>query len=255
MLYSIFRILFIFLYMSEVINETTPNMKRKLGRFGFLFLALSVILVQGCAELEELRIANRRQAITIRDQMFELDKLRTELDSTRSLNRTYQESVQSDDKVKKSLHVSLESLARSIGGGATVRDTIEGPVIQLPEEILFDTGLAKLKPDGESALEKIAEYIKANPATLVRVDGHTDNDPIDKSIYLWDTTHHLSVGRALSVFQYLITKGKIEEKRIHISGYGSNRPIASNADKIGKKQNRRVEFLILSPKNDSSRKS
>jgi chemotaxis protein MotB len=226
-------------------------MKKKLGRFGFLFLALSVILMQGCAELDELRIANRRQAITIRDQMSELDKLRTELDTTKSVNRKYQEHTQSDSEVKKSLHVGLESLARSIGGGATVRDTIEGSVVQLPEELLFDTGLAKLKPGGESALEKVVGYLKKNPTTLARVDGHTDNDPIDKSIYLWETNHHLSAVRALSVFQYLVTKGKIEEKRIHIAGYGPNRPIASNVDKIGKKQNRRVEFLILPSTNDS----
>jgi chemotaxis protein MotB len=230
-------------------------MKKKLGRFGFMLLALSVILLQGCTELEELRIANRRQAITIRDQMSELDKIRTELDSTKSVNLTYQERMQSDGEVEKDIHVSLQGLAQSIGGGATVRDTIEGSVVQLPEGILFDTGLAKLKPDGESALEKIIDYLKANPTTLVRVDGHSDNDPIDKSIYLWETNHHLSAVRALSVFQYLVTKGKIEEKRIHIAGYGPNRPIASNVDKIGKKQNRRVEILILFPKNDSSSKS
>ncbi len=225
-------------------------MRRKLRRFGFLFLVLSVVLMQGCAGLEELRIANRRQAITIRDQMSELDKLRTELDSTKSVNRKYQDSMQSDGEVKKSLHVSLETLARSIGGGSTVRDTMEGLVVQLPEELLFDTGLAKLKSDGESALDNIVDYLKANPITLVRVDGHTDDDPIDKSIYLWETNHHLSAGRALSIFQYLVTKGKIEEKRIDIAGYGSNRPVASNVDEIGKKQNRRVEFLILSSDND-----
>ncbi len=232
------------------IKKAGPNMRKKLGRFGFLFLALSATLMQGCAELEELRIANRRQAITIRDQMSELDKLRTELDSTKSVNRKYQERMQSDGEVKNSLHVSLESLARSIGGGSTVRDTMEGSVVQLPEELLFDTGLAKLKPDGESALVNIVDYLKANPTTLVRVDGHTDNDPIDKSIYLWETNHHLSAGRALSIFQYLVTTGKIKEERIHIAGYGPNRPIVSNVDEIGKKQNRRVEFLILSSDND-----
>ncbi len=234
--------------MNERVIEFRPNMKKKIGRFGFLLLVLSVILVQGCAELEELRIANRRQAITIRDQMSELDKLRTELDSTNSVNRTHQERVQSDVNLKRNFRASLKSLARSIGGGTAVRDTEEGPVVQLPEQTLFDSGLAKLKPDGEFALEKIADHLKANPTTLVRVDGHTDNDPINKSKYLWETNHHLSAGRALSVFHYLVSSGKIEEKRIYIAGYGPNRPITSNADKIGKKRNRRVEFLILSPK-------
>ena len=222
-------------------------MKKNMGRFGLVFLALAVFLVQGCAELGDLRTANRRQAITVRDQMSELDKLRAELDAANKVNRVYEDRAQSDEEVKKRLHAELERLARSIGGGAVVRDTAEGPMIQLPETILFDSGLAKLKTKGEAALEKIARYLKSNPASMVRIDGHTDNDPIVKSKHLWESNHHLSAGRALSVLHYLVNKGHIEEKRIYIAGYGPNRPISSNKDKAGKMQNRRVEFLILSP--------
>ncbi len=223
-------------------------MKKIMGRFGLVFLALSVFLVQGCAELEELRTANRHQAITVRDQMTELDKLRTELDAAGKVNRVYEDRAQSDEREMRALRAELERLARSIGGGAAVRDTTEGPMIQLPETILFDSGLAKLKTKGEVALEKIARHLKSHPATIVRVDGHTDNDPIVKSKYLWKSNHHLSAGRALSVLHYLVKKGHIEEKRINIAGYGPNRPITSNKNKTGKMQNRRVEFLILSSK-------
>ncbi len=65
------------------ISGWKQNMKKNVGRFWLVILALTVLLVQGCAELEELRIANKRQAITIRDQMSELDKLRTELDAAK----------------------------------------------------------------------------------------------------------------------------------------------------------------------------
>ncbi len=223
-------------------------MKKNMGSFGLVFLALAVFLVQGCAELDELRTANRRQAITVRDQMTELDKLKAELESAGKTNRAYQDRAQSDEQEKRRLRADLQKLASSIGGGAVVRDTAEGPMIQLPETILFDSGLAKLKTKGEVALEKIAKHLKTHPAAIVRVDGHTDNDPIIKSKYLWESNHHLSAGRALSVLHYLVKKGHIEEKRIHIAGYGPNRPIASNKNKVGKMRNRRVEFLILSSK-------
>ena len=222
-------------------------MKKNMGRFGLVILALTVFLVQGCAELDELRTANRRQAITVRDQMSELDKLRAELDVANKVNRVYEDRAQSDEEVKERLRAELERLASSIGGGAVVRDTAEGPMIQLPETILFDSGLAKLKTKGEVALEKIARHLKSHPAAMVRIDGHTDNDPIVKSKHLWESNHHLSAGRALSVFNYLVNKGHVEEKRIYIAGYGPNRPIAANENKAGKIQNRRVEFLILSP--------
>jgi chemotaxis protein MotB len=220
------------------------NMKRNMGRFGLVILALSVILVQGCAELEKL---NNRQAITIRDQMTDLEKMRIELDAANKVNKVYEDRAKSDEDVKERLRAELERLASSIGGGAVVRDTAEGPMVQLPETILFDSGLAKLKTKGEVALEKIAKHLMSHPSSSVRVDGHTDNDPIVKSKYLWESNHHLSAGRALSVLHYLVNKGHIEKNRIHIAGYGPNRPIASNKNKAGKMQNRRVEFLILSP--------
>jgi chemotaxis protein MotB len=229
------------------ILEGKQNMNKIIRSFGLVFLALSLFLVQGCAELNELRTANRRQAITIRDQMSDLDKLRTQVNSAGKVNRAYEGRAQADAEVKRRLRADLESLARSIGGGAAVRDTIEGPVIQLPEKILFGSGLAKLKSEGEAALKKIAEHLKKNPAALVRIDGHTDADPIVKSKYLWDSNHHLSAGRALSVFSYLVNKESIDKKRIYIAGYGPNRPIASNTTKAGKGKNRRVEFLILPP--------
>ena len=224
--------------------EGKQNMKRNMGRFGLVILALSVILVQGCAELEKL---NNRQAITIRDQMTDLEKMRIELDAANKVNKVYEDRAKSDEDVKERLRAELERLASSIGGGAVVRDTAEGPMVQLPETILFDSGLAKLKTKGEVALEKIAKHLMSHPSASVRVDGHTDNDPIVKSKYLWESNHHLSAGRALSVLHYLVNKGHIEKNRIHIAGYGPNRPIASNKNKAGKMQNRRVEFLILSP--------
>ncbi len=208
-------------------------MKRNWRCIGSVFLGLWVLgFVQGCAELEELRTANNRQAITIRDQMDELGRLRAESEAER--------------EEKERLRAELETLANAIGGGAVVRDTTEGPVVQLPETILFSSGFAVIKNEGKIALRKVAEHLKSRPSASVRIDGHTDADPIVRSRYLWDSNHHLSAGRALSVFQYLVKKEGIDEKRIHIAGYGPNSAIASNDTKEGKKQNRRVELLILS---------
>jgi len=215
---------------------------------GLALLALMVLgVIQGCAQTEELRIANRRQAITIRDQMDEMEKLRLELEAANNQSDAYMERAQAGEEEKRRLRDDLEKLAASIGSGATVRDTVEGPVIQLPEKVLFDSGMAVLKKEGKSALGKIAEHLREKPASSVRIDGHTDADPILKSKYLWDSNHHLSAGRALSVFHYLVKKAKIAEKSIHIAGFGPNRPIDSNKTKTGKRQNRRVEFLILLP--------
>ena len=203
----------------------------------FLFL-LFVGSITGCAELKELRGLNKRQSITIRDQASEIANLKDE-------NGRLTSRLSADEQEKKRLRFELEKLAKAIGEGAIVRDTIEGPVIQLQEKILFDSGIAEIKKSGEIALLKIAEYLNQKPTSLLRIDGHTDSDPIVRTKHIWDSNHHLSAARALAVFHFLTKRENIPEKMIHISGFGPNRPVSSNDSKIGKKENRRVEFLIV----------
>ena len=194
--------------------------------------------ITGCSELKELRGLNQRQSLTIRDQADEISQLKGQ-------NDKLSQELQSDDEEKERLRNELEKLAKAIGEGAIVRDTIEGPVIQLQEKVLFDSGLAEIKKGGKDALLKIAIYLKERQTALLRIDGHTDADPIIKTKHLWDSNHHLSAARALSVFHFLTKIEKIPSEMIHVSGFGSNRPIATNDTKEGKKGNRRVEFLIV----------
>lgn len=208
------------------------NRGRKLVKF---FLLIAFVGITGCAELDELRNLNRRQAITIRDQSDELSRMKRQMSSLSDKLRASEEEM-----------AKLRKLAKSIGEGVTVRDTVEGPVLLFPEKVLFDSGMATIRSHGESALRKMAEFLKENRLTNMRIDGHTDTDPILRTKHLWDSNHHLSAARALSVFHFLTKSEGIAENRIHIAGFGPNRPISSNSTKAGKKENRRVEFLILS---------
>ncbi|MGR3218755.1 MAG: OmpA family protein [Candidatus Anammoxibacter sp.] len=203
----------------------------------FLFV-LFIGSITGCAELKELRGLNERQTLTIRDQTSEITQLK-------ETNDKLSQELLSDEEEKERLRNELEKLAKAIGEGAIVRDTIEGPVILLQEKVLFDAGLAEIKKGGEEALLKIAAYLKERQTALLRIDGHTDADPIVKTKHLWDSNHHLSAARALSVFHFLTKREEIPSEMIHISGFGPNRSIASNETKEGKKANRRVEFLIV----------
>lgn len=199
------------------------------------FLLIAFVGMSGCAELSELRNLNRRQAITIRDQSDEMAKLKKQLSSVSDKLKSSEEEMN-----------KLRKLAKSIGEGVSVRDTIEGPVILFPEKILFDSGMAVIKPSGEKALKKMAEFLKENASTFIRIDGHTDSDPILRTKHLWDSNHHLSAARSLSVFHFLTKSENIAEGKIHVAGFGPNRPIAANSTSAGKRENRRVEFLIIS---------
>lgn len=220
------------------IKECGENDMGRTSLYLKLFLAAVFAgMALGCAETEELRSLNRRQAITIRDQSDEIEKLKSEVAS-------YKERAATESEEKSRLMAELDNLAKAIGGGASVRQTPEGPVIQLPEIILFDSGMANVKPEGEKALKKIAEHLQSRPDESVGIVGHTDSDPIVKTKYMWNTNHHLAAGRALSVFEYLTTQGGIDQSRIYIVSYGPNRPVADNKTDDGKRKNRRVEFML-----------
>ena len=147
--------------------------------------------MSGCAELSELRNLNRRQAITIRDQSDEMAKLKKHFSSVSDKLKSSEEEMN-----------KLRKLAKSIGEGVTVRGYYRRACPPFPRKILFDSGMAVIKPGGEKALKKMAEFLSENASTYIRIDGHTDSDPILRTKHMWDSNHHLSAARSLSVFHF-----------------------------------------------------
>ena len=119
-------------------------------------------------------------------------------------------------------------------------------VITVSDEILFPSGKADISAGGKSVLEKVADLIKTKYSEgAIRVEGHTDNQPIRKTKDLYKSNWELSVARALAVTHFLIDDCGIPPKRIHPAGYGEYHPVDSNATAKGKARNRRVEIVIL----------
>lgn len=106
------------------------------------------------------------------------------------------------------------------------------------DNLTFETGSDVIKDESFEALDNLARLLNAKKNYLVSIEGHTDNIG-DPAINL-----SLSKRRAQAVKKYLISKG-IDGKRLFADGFGSSRPIASNATPEGRKKNRRVEFLIM----------
>jgi len=115
-------------------------------------------------------------------------------------------------------------------------------------EVFFDASQAVLKPDGRGELDKlgaiIADLGREMPPDIpwiLRVDGHTDNRPIRTAQF--QSNWNLSTARAVSVVEYLITKG-IPADRIAATGFGDNQPLdVANNDEAWRR-NRRIEFKI-----------
>lgn len=114
-------------------------------------------------------------------------------------------------------------------------------VLQLPDDVLFDTGKTDLKPAGKKALEAIAEVLASMPNRQFQVAGHTDNVPIRNERFA--SNWELSSGRALRVVHFLMEKG-VQPSVLSAAGYGEVDPISDNASPEGRKRNRRTEITL-----------
>lgn len=110
--------------------------------------------------------------------------------------------------------------------------------IEIKEQIHFRTGKAIILPDSYPLLKEIANVLKQNPQMKIVIEGHTDNvgNPKQNKI--------LSQKRADAVREFLISIG-VHGDQMTAIGYGSERPITTNATPEGRAKNRRVEFRIV----------
>ncbi|SNB46166.1 OmpA family protein [Geobacter sp. DSM 9736] len=102
----------------------------------------------------------------------------------------------------------------------------------------FDTGSAKVRPEGREEIARVADYMKKYPTTTAVVEGHTDNAGGH------DFNMKLSRERAESVVKYLAEEFGIERSRLSAKGYGYTRRIAYNNTPEGRQKNRRINAVI-----------
>jgi chemotaxis protein MotB len=116
-------------------------------------------------------------------------------------------------------------------------------------ELFFDSGTASLRPEGTAELDKVASAVldlqKQIPAEInwvLRVDGHTDTRPLGASSQ-FKSNWELSAARAISVVQYLISKG-IPPQRLVAAGFGEFQPIDPGTTDEAFNRNRRIELKL-----------
>jgi outer membrane protein OmpA-like peptidoglycan-associated protein len=99
--------------------------------------------------------------------------------------------------------------------------------IVLENDVLFSPGKSELKGEGKKELDKIISKMNTSDFSRyqIRVDGHTDSDPVTKSKGTNVDNWGLSAQRALCVLRYLEGHG-ITSDRLFCAGFGSQRPIS-----------------------------
>ena len=131
----------------------------------------------------------------------------------------------------------------STGGAVGVRMDDSG--------VLFKSGSWDLTDGTKTKLAELATIVsnklKKDPNIFVRVDGHTDSDPVKKlkGKGIQDNIH-LSTMRAMAVRDFLVSKG-VPKDRIFVAGFGEYWPIEGGTSAKSKQRNRRVEVYLGDP--------
>jgi chemotaxis protein MotB len=126
----------------------------------------------------------------------------------------------------------------------SLRDTREGLVLSLREIGFFQSGSATLRANSMDAFDRIGAVLTAVPTNL-RVEGHTDNVPIHTASF--HSNWELSTARATEVIRLLLTREGVDPDRLSAAGYAEYHPIADNATEDGRRLNRRVDIVIITP--------
>ena len=137
-------------------------------------------------------------------------------------------------------------LREVLGERADVR--IVGDRFVFQSEVLFRTGEAELEEPGRTQLRtfvdsllEIGRTIPADIDWVLRIDGHTDERPIQTSRF--PSNWELSTARAISVVKFLIEHG-VPARRVMAAGFAHFRPLDAGHDEIAFRRNRRIEFRL-----------
>lgn len=127
------------------------------------------------------------------------------------------------------------------GSGVRVSQTADNQLkLDIPSDISFDSGRHDVKSNLSPILDRFATTLNQNPASTVKIVGHTDSVGSDAM------NEPLSVNRAIATRDYLVAR-RVATNRISVDGRGSREPVADNNSVSGRAMNRRIEIFVAEP--------
>ncbi len=200
------------------------------------------------AELERLLDTTRTALVavegTLDDTRSQVDTQQaTILDLGQRLNEALARKVEELSRYRSEF---FGVLSQALGERPDIR--VVGDRFVLQSELLFNPGSAEIGAEGRAELAKVAQTLQQIAQTIpedvpwvLRVDGHTDRQPIRGGRFA--SNWELSTARAVAVVQYLISQG-LPPERLAAAGFGEYKPLDGRDDEIAYRRNRRIEFKL-----------
>ena len=209
-----------------------------LGLLAFSSWDKKQLLEHDQAELASLRTAaeaSRAEAARLNEKLNEAQTRTDQLQNERDT------ALQTHKSLEEEMRAALESKDVTIS-------QLQGKLtVNILDRVLFDSGEADLKQDGETVLRKVAVFLSQHPNLKIHVIGHTDNVPIRAGARgRYASNWELSASRATAAVRFLTEKAVVDPRRLGAVAYGEFRPIADNSTSEGRAKNRRIAISILS---------
>jgi len=189
----------------------------------------------------------QRAINTMKGAMSASDSEKAELlEKLAKMNKTLEDLQRAQEAAEKRAKAFRDLVAKfkaMVDAGKLQVEVRNGlMIVKLPDNILFDPGKIDLKKEGQEAIAQVTSILNGIEGRKFQVAGHTDNKPIKSGKFRdnWE----LSTQRALVVVDLMIKSG-MDAKRLSAAGYADVLPVAPNDTDDGRKQNRRIEIVLV----------
>lgn len=208
--------------------------------------AESGTLSKNLSERERQLLAMEQNLLANKAQV---DKLSADLSAREKRLGELEQILKEKDKAVNDLRDKVNKALLGFKDSGLTVDVRNGKVyVSLAEKLLFKSGSYAIDPKGVEALTRLAGALKDQQDINVMVEGHTDDVPVAKGNACIDDNWDLSVLRATSIINTLVSKG-VSPARLVAAGRGEFSPIEAAKTAEARQRNRRTE-IILTPKLD-----
>ena len=157
------------------------------------------------------------------------------------LEKKAREEAERARKLESDLNELNKKLKKQFVSLQQTKDLLRVTIVN---SLLFDSGSARLKEKGLEALLSVAEFLQKQKDKIIRVEGHTDNQPIKGNLLdRYPSNWELSFARAVSIVKFL-ESNNISPARMSATGHSFYRPVVSNDTGDGRAKNRRTDILL-----------
>jgi chemotaxis protein MotB len=176
-------------------------------------------------------------------QIQELERVNKDLENQLAVKAT-NEVTRIVDKAPPN-QAPLVTARDAAGAGVNVSDRDREVIFSIESSILFKAGSSDLTAPAKESISRVVAIIKQKyPNHYVRVEGHTDDQPISRTKNKWEDNWDLAGGRARQVLHYLLERG-VAASDLGFAGYADQRPVAPGKAESSRQKNRHVEIVVI----------